>query len=68
MQVLRSLEVEGNDYQCVVDEFVSIAKLFEFPDVKAYLNVSCYSTSNTPAQPTLYAHNVVSMSIQRPHR
>ena len=39
-KVLRSLEEEGSDYQCVTDEFISIAKLFEFPDVKAYLNVS----------------------------
>ncbi|XP_066914478.1 serine/threonine-protein kinase ATR-like isoform X3 [Clytia hemisphaerica] len=35
-KVLKSLE-EGKDYQTVTDEFVSIAKLFEFPDVKAYL-------------------------------
>ena len=37
-KVLKSLE-EGKDYQTVTDEFVSIAKLFEFPDVKAYLMV-----------------------------
>ena len=30
---------EGKDYQIVADEFVSIAKLFEFSDVKAYLTV-----------------------------
>lgn len=39
-KVLRSLEEEGSDYQSVTDEFISIAKLFEFPDVKAYLTVS----------------------------
>jgi len=31
--------VEGKDYQIVADEFVSIAKLFEFSDVKVYLTV-----------------------------